>query len=141
MATTNRRESQKDWYHNRGRVRMNVPCSGSNQVPLKVTDEGDYSFEGRYNRASGDLPRGLCSGCNDEISLVPRADAPTEDFPVRKHKDPAAPYRRQMLVSEMNYGRLCGVAAKHGLEPDEFLDQLLEEHLPKPSDKNRPTLI
>lgn len=127
---TERRASQRDWYYNRGRVRENIACEGTGLLPEVISQSGNYKFQGQYNKPAGEMPRGICRECKDEIALNPKPNVDIREFTVRKHKNPTAPYRRQMLITEANYNKIMGKAEAEDVNPDEYLNNLIERAMP-----------
>ena len=125
---TRRRDSQKSWHHNRGRVRADIPCEGGGTYPEQITFKGDWHLDPVTSKPRGELPRGLCPACGDEIALnvLDKSGTPT----IRKHKDANAPYKRQLLVSEETFRLLYQRHLKtEEQDPDELADALLRSVL------------
>jgi hypothetical protein len=120
-----RRESQKDWYQSRGMIRANQPCPGSGQPPIQITIMG--TLTGNGSRVTGTLSRGLCSVCGDELSLNPTSN--NQVMLVRKHKDPNAPYKKQILISENTFNLAYKESLRRGLDLDDTVDVLIQEIL------------
>lgn len=128
MSTnSSRRESQQDWYHNRGRTKANITCEGSGKTPSRITDLGDYTAGTGSGRMKGTLPKGICPVCEDEISVNTKPETGTEgtEFSIRKHKDAKAPYKRSILLSEDTWRKLNLAALK--LQNSELAEASLQD--------------
>lgn len=129
-VVTKRRKSQANWHNNRGRIRLNIPCEGSGKFPTAITFDGDWHVDKETSKPKGELPRGTCPTCNDEVSLnvLDKSGAPT----IRKHKNPTAPYRRQILITEEAYRMLDTRFTKTGAgidKLDDLADLILKDYL------------